>query len=166
MALVSFSIGSNINREKNVGFAVRSLKQNFNPVRFSPIYETEAVGFKGDDFFNLVGQFETELVVKEVSAMFDELELKSGRSNEHHPFEDRTLDIDLLLYDDLVYKDAQITVPHPDVLVYDFVLMPLSRMMPDFILPETDMTLAALWSARTPVHNFSESATRLIDLPG
>lgn len=166
MSLVSFSIGSNIDREKNVGIAIKALKQKFGEISFSPIYETEAVGFDGDNFFNLVGQFETGLTIKQISAFFDELELQSGRSTQHQPFEDRTLDLDLLLYDDLVYKDDSITIPHPDVLVYDFVLMPLSQMMPDFVLPENGQTLAALWSQRTPVHQFRQSGLQLDDIFG
>ena len=166
MSLVSFSIGSNIDREKNIGFAIKALKQKFNSIRFSPLYETETVGFKGDNFFNLVGQFETTLAVQDIKALFVQLEQYSGRPPLHQRFGDRTLDLDLLLYDDLVYKDDQIILPHPDVLAYDFVLMPLSQMMPDFILPGTDKTIATLWSQRKPVHKFRQSGQKLDDLLG
>ncbi len=165
MSLVSFSIGSNIDRERNVGLAVKALNIKFHPVRYSPIYETRAVGFNGNDFFNLVGQFQTSLTIQEIRAFFNGLETQSGRSSRHQPFADRSLDLDLLLFDNLVYKDHQITLPHPDVLVYDFVLMPLSRLMPDFIHPETGQTLATLWTQRNPVHQFAESRLKLDDLP-
>ena len=157
MSLVSFSIGSNIDREKNVGFAIKALRQNFNSVQLSPIYETKAVGFKGDDFFNLVGQFETSLNLAEVRALFNQLEQQSGRSMSHQPFENRTLDLDLLLFDDLIYQDEAMKLPHPDILAFDFVLMPLSQMMPDFIHPQTGQSLATLWAQRTPTQQFSES---------
>ena len=164
MPLVSFSIGSNIDREKNVGFAIKALKQKFNIVSFSPIYETSAVGFKGDDFYNLVGQFETNLNLDEVRTYFHQLEQQSGRSSSHQPFEDRTLDLDLLLYDDLGDQDESINLPHPDILVYDFVLMPLSQMMPDFIHPQNGQSLATLWAGRTPTHKLNESDLQVDDL--
>lgn len=164
MALASFSIGSNIDREKNVGFAVKALRQKFSAVTFSPIYETRSVGFKGDDFFNLVGQFETRLSIADICTFFGELEKRSGRSQFHQPFEDRTLDLDLLLYDDRVIKSDRFTLPHPDVLDYDFVLMPLSRMMPDFVHPDTGLTLAEQWYQRDKVHRFHKSDTEVDDL--
>ena len=163
-SLVSFSIGSNIDREKNVALAVKALMQKFTDVRFSPIYVTEAVGFKGDDFFNLVGQFKTMLELEQVRAFFHQLEQQSGRSASHQPFEDRTLDLDLLLFDDLSDPNESMKLPHPDILVYDFVLMPLSKMMPDFIHPQTGQTLAELWAQRTPKHRFSEADLQIDDL--
>lgn len=166
MSLVSFSIGSNIDREKNIGFAIKALREKFNSVSFSPLYETKTVGFKGGNFFNLVGQFETTLAVQDIKELFVQLEQHSGRPLFHQRFGDRTLDLDLLLYDDLVYKDEQITLPHPDVLAYDFVLMPLSQMMPDYILPGTGETIASLWAQRTPVHKFWKSGQKLEDLFG
>ena len=56
------------------------------------------------------------------------------------------------------------TLPHPDVLAHDFVLLPLSRMMPDFVHPETGLTLAEQWDQQTKVHKFRQSNTRPEDL--
>ena len=164
MSLVSFSIGSNINREKNVGFALKALKLKFCAVNFSPIYETKAVGFKGGDFLNLVGQFETALSIDAIRTFFNQLEQQTGRTSSHQSFEDRTLDLDLLLFDDLSDPDESMKLPHPDILAYDFILMPLSQMMPDFIHPQNGQSLSRLWAGRTPTHPFCESDLSVDDL--
>ncbi len=144
MAKVWFSIGSNINREKNVKFAISHLKKKYGPVTFSPVYETKAVGFIGNDFYNLVGSFTTELSIHQLRDQFDRFEQQTGRIKTGHHFEDRTLDLDILFYDEIQYQDDRITIPHPDVVEYDFILLPLSELSPDFTHPILGETLKTL----------------------
>ncbi len=141
MATVWFSIGSNINKNENVRFALSQLRNKFGDLILSPVYQTKAVGFIGNDFYNLVGRFESEFSIVQIRKLFDQFEYHTGRIKSGHRFEDRTLDIDILLYDQIQYQDNRICVPHPDVLEYDFILVPLSELIPDYVHPITGRRL-------------------------
>ena len=141
MATIWFSVGSNVNKEKNVRFAIKQLRKRFGELILSDVYQTKAVGFIGNDFYNLVGCFKSDLSIAQIRGIFDQLEQNTGRIKTGQQFEDRTLDIDILLYDQIQYQDDRISIPHPDVLECDFVLLPLSELNPDFTHPETGKTL-------------------------
>src|SRR3972149_481857 len=128
MPRVYVSIGSNIDREKNLRGAVRALATRFGPLTLSRVYETEAVGFAGDNFYNLVTAFDTEEPVEELSVTLARIEMQHGRTRGANPFAPRTLDLDLLLYGDLVRHDGACDIPRPDIKKYAFVLGPLAEL--------------------------------------
>ena len=128
-------IGSNIDREKNIKSCVSILKDVYGDMMISPVYETESMGFDGPNFYNLVSCFETDQSVYELKNTLNEIENDHGRHFNETKFSSRTLDIDILYYDDLVLSDDKIQIPRKEICEYDFVLKPLVDLVPDFIHP-------------------------------
>ena len=133
-------IGSNIDREKNIKSCVSILKDVYGDMMISPVYETESMGFDGPNFYNLVSCFETNQSVYELKNTLNEIENDHGRHFNETKFSSRTLDIDILYYDDLVLSDDKIQIPRKEICEYDFVLKPLVDLVPDFIHPTHNMS--------------------------
>ena len=150
MARVYVSVGSNIDRERNVGAALERLRREFGELQQSATYETEAVGFEGDPFYNLVVGFDTELGPREVAALLHRIEDQQGRQRRAAKFSARTLDLDLLLYDDLVLDQDDLKLPRPEILDYAFVLRPLAEIAGELRHPVSGFSFAALWDAFDP----------------
>lgn len=145
MKHVYVSVGSNINREHYIRAAVKALRETFGELTISPIYESEAVGFKGENFLNLVIGFNTDLAVESLIAALDAIEDAHHRDRSGPRFSARTLDIDLLLYDGLVISSENLTLPRPEITKNAFVLKPLSDLAPLLIDPHSGRTYATLW---------------------
>ncbi|NOY67750.1 MAG: 2-amino-4-hydroxy-6-hydroxymethyldihydropteridine diphosphokinase [Gammaproteobacteria bacterium] len=150
MATVYISIGSNVDRKKNIRSCLESLREIFGELKISTVYENKAVGFDGDDFYNLVVIFQTQRDVRELTPVFREIESGHDRVRGGERFSSRTLDVDLLLYDDLILKADGLTVPRDEIIKYAFVLRPLAEISPDLIHPESGETMAGLWQAFEP----------------
>ncbi len=146
MARVYVSIGSNIDRERSVRQGVAGLREAFGPLTLSPVYETAAVGFEGDDFYNLVAGFDTGLSPQEVAGRLRAIEDATGRDRSQPRFSPRTLDLDLLLYDDAVLREQGLRIPRDEILKYAFVLKPLADIAGGLRHPECGETYAALWA--------------------
>jgi 2-amino-4-hydroxy-6-hydroxymethyldihydropteridine diphosphokinase len=129
------SVGSNIDKAKNIDAGLNSLREMFGELSISPIYETAAVGFDGDNFYNLVVGFESDLSVHAVFQILRELEFKHGRSSNSQKFSPRSLDLDLLLYGDEIIDDGILKLPRDDIEKYAFVLQPLADIAPNLIHP-------------------------------
>ena len=128
-------IGSNIDREKNIKSCIEILKDLYDNILISPVYETEAMGFNGPNFYNLVLSFETEENVYDLKNGLNQIENNHGRHFNETKFSSRTLDIDILYYDDLILSDDKVQIPRKEICEYDFVLKPLVDLAPDFIHP-------------------------------
>ena len=128
MAQVYVSLGSNIDPEQHFCACLQALNASFKDLRCSTIYHTAAVGFKGEPFLNAVVGFQTELTSLAIKLWLRELEEQQGRARGALKFSARTLDLDLLLYNDTV--DPAQKLPHPDILTYNFVLQPLAELAP------------------------------------
>lgn len=135
MAQCYVSVGSNIDKAENIEAGLTSLRETFRELSVSPIYETAAVGFDGDDFYNLVVGFESDLSAQAVFQILRELEFKHGRSPNSQKFSPRSLDLDLLLYGDELIDDGVLKLPRVDIEKYAFVLQPLADIAPDLIHP-------------------------------
>jgi 2-amino-4-hydroxy-6-hydroxymethyldihydropteridine diphosphokinase len=142
---VYVGIGSNIDREHNIHGAVRELAAHYAPLTLSPVYESKAHGFEGDNFYNLVAGFDTEESIEHIKETLSHIESRFGRSRRENRFSARTLDLDLLLYDNIVRHDSQVNLPHPDIRRYAFVLRPLADIAPDLRHPETGLSCARMW---------------------
>lgn len=143
MASVYISIGSNIEPLKNVCSCMQHLQKTFHPVTFSTLYETPAEGFAGDPFLNLVAGFETPLTPDALRTYLRQLEDAHGRIRSGEKFSARSLDLDLLLYDDLNLQ-PDTNLPHSDILKYPFVLFPLAEIAPEYPYPGLQRTLLSL----------------------
>lgn len=147
MAVVFLGLGSNIERKKNIHFALEKLRERYGEIIFSPTYESEAVGFEGENFYNLVVRINTAETVAQLSASLRQIEDAAGRDRTQPKFSPRTLDIDILLVDDLVGEFDGIKLPRDEILKNAFVLQPLFDVAPDLIHPESGKSIAALWQA-------------------
>ncbi|MEJ2692635.1 MAG: 2-amino-4-hydroxy-6-hydroxymethyldihydropteridine diphosphokinase [Candidatus Thiodiazotropha sp.] len=140
------SLGSNIDPEQRIPAALESLKAQFGGLVTSPIYESVALGFSGDNFHNLVVGIETELQPRELLEALCRIEIAHGRVRGAEKFSSRTLDIDLLTYGDRVIQEAGIQLPRDEIVRYAFVLLPLSEVAPLERHPLSGRTYGELWS--------------------
>ena len=145
MPRVFVGIGSNIDRETSVRAGVVDLREKYGELQLSSVYESEAVGFEGDAFFNLVAAFDTSDSVDQVIKSLAEIEEAHGRQRGSERFSSRTLDLDLLLYGDLVTSGEGYHVPRDEIPRYAFVLWPLSELEPTMKHPQTGETFLAMW---------------------
>jgi 2-amino-4-hydroxy-6-hydroxymethyldihydropteridine diphosphokinase len=139
------SIGSNIDKDKNILASLHALEQQFGKLTISSIYESEPVGFTGDPFYNLVVGFNSELDVKEVAKKLRQIELDNGRTRDSQKFSARTLDLDLILFGDLVLNDGRLRIPRDEIERYAFVLEPLAEIAPTLKHPISHLSFAELW---------------------
>lgn len=146
MARACLSLGSNLAPEANLRSAIAALRARFGDIRLSRVYRTPAVGFAGGDFLNAGAVVDTDLGPRELDAWLHALEDAHGRDRDAPRFGDRTLDIDLVLYDELVVAGpGNLRIPR-DELRHAFVLRPLAEIAPQMVEPRSGKTLAALWA--------------------
>lgn len=143
MALATVSIGSNEQAESNVPLSLRLLQQKLGTLDQSPWYQSDAVGFTGDCFINLVVAFETELLPEEINQELKRIENQLGRDRRKPRFSSRPIDLDLLTYADLI--DTTLGLPRAEILTQAFVLKPLSDLLPATRHPETGESYQQLW---------------------
>jgi 2-amino-4-hydroxy-6-hydroxymethyldihydropteridine diphosphokinase len=147
MARAYLSLGSNLDPERHLAQAVDELRARFGDVIVSGFLRTPAVGFEGPDFLNAAAIVETDLSILELDAWLHALEDAHGRRRDVPRFSDRPLDIDIVFFDDLVFRGpGNLQVPRPE-LQHAFVLRPLAEIAPDFRDPASGKTLAELWDA-------------------
>ena len=146
MATIYISLGSNINREQNTRAGIEALKQAFGELNLSSVYESEAVGFDGDAFYNMVISCEVDTPVHDTNQILRDIEDVYGRDRGSPKFSSRTLDLDLLLYDDLQLDEKGLKLPRAEILKYAFVLWPLAEIAPQMSHPETGDSFATLWA--------------------
>ena len=163
MPRVWVSVGSNIDREHHIRAALADLHMAFGDLTVSPLYETDAVGFEGDAFYNLVVGFDTELMPGELHRCMREIEARHGRERSGEKFASRTLDLDLLTYGDRVTDDGGKVLPRDEILRYAFVLAPLVDVAADEIHPQLGQTYRHLWERFDP--QASTGLRRLTDPP-
>jgi len=144
VAQVFIGIGSSINKLENIQLGIASLKTHFGELNISALYESEAVGFRGGNFYNLVVELNTELNAQSVIAQLKAIELKHGRPENALKFAPRTLDLDLLLYDQQI--DGNINLPRAEITENAFVLKPLAELAPQLKHPVLHQTYQSLWA--------------------
>jgi len=140
------SIGSNIDKEINIPSSLCALKKIFGKIILSSLYETEAVGFEGDDFHNMIVQFDSALKAKEVAKLLRQVELDHGRTRDSRKYAARTLDLDLILYGNLIISDGRLQIPRDEIEHYAFVLEPLAEIAPELLHPISNKSFSHLWN--------------------
>ena len=145
MAIVYLGLGSNIDAGKNLRLAVSELRSLFGDLTVSPVYRSAPLGFEGHDFLNLVVALTTDRPPLEVLAEIERIHAKAGRSRGPDKFSSRPLDIDLLLYGEIVDPTPPLRLPRRDILEYGFVLRPLADIAPELQHPLTGRRIAEHW---------------------
>jgi len=146
MPWVWISIGSNQDRERSIRRAVAELRRRYGELNLSSVYETDAVGFDGEPFLNLVAGFSTPLSVLELNRDMKAIEEAFGRVRGPDRFGPRTLDLDLLTYGHVAGAIDGYQVPRHEILEYAFVLGPLAEVAPDELCPGHDKSYRELWT--------------------
>ena len=141
------SLGSNIAPEERIPAAIDALADHFGLLVVSPVHESEAVGFSGENFHNLVVGIETDLSPRALVRVLRQMEEIHGRVRGADRFAPRTIDIDLLTYGDRVIDDDDLRLPRDEILRYAFVLLPLTDVAGEERHPLTGMTFREHWKA-------------------
>jgi 2-amino-4-hydroxy-6-hydroxymethyldihydropteridine diphosphokinase len=145
MTEVFVGIGSNIEPARHVRMGLDEIGNRFGPLRQSTIWRSRAVGFDGNDFYNLVVAFDTDVDVRVLDAELHDIETRCGRDRGVPRFAPRTIDLDLLLYGDAIIDEGKLKLPRAEILRYAFVLQPLAELAGDRRHPQTGLTFAEHW---------------------
>jgi 2-amino-4-hydroxy-6-hydroxymethyldihydropteridine diphosphokinase len=147
MSTAWLGLGSNVNAETNIRAGIRELEEKFSSVHLSPAYTSTSVGFEGDDFINLVARVETDIHPMELRHYLRDLEDRYGRKRDVPKFSDRSLDIDILLYDDLVLLSPVLEIPRAEILKFSHVLKPLADLEPELMHPTELRSMSEIWKS-------------------
>lgn len=159
MGLALLSLGSNIAPRTHLVAAARALRTAFSNVMFSPVYRYAAVGFDGPDFLNAGAALQTDMTPEAINDWLHALEDANGRRRDVPRFSSRTLDIDLVFYDDRICEGpGNLRLPRPE-RKHAFVLQPLAAIVPDFVDPVSGQALAELWRLHPDYANPSAAET-------
>ena len=146
MNKVYLLIGGNMgDRMANLAEAIHLINQEIGPIQLtSSIYETAAWGNTNQpDFLNQALMLETLLDAETVMRQLLNIEIGMGRKRDI-PMGPRTIDLDIMYFNDLVIDNELITIPHPKIAERRFVLMPLAEIAPQFLHPVLNKTNEAL----------------------
>ena len=164
MSTAFVGLGANLgDRAATLRWALERLDSVGKVTAVSPIYETEPIDYLDQPpFLNAVAKVTTRLRPGSVLASLLAIELDGGRKRviRHGP---RTLDLDLLLYDDLVLDTPDLTLPHPRMQQRAFVLVPLADLAPNLAVPGTGATITELLGrleSLSGVHPFEPETDR------
>lgn len=148
MAQVFLGLGSNIDAEKNLQGGLRRLAADYTLINESPWYCSPALGFDGPDFINLVVEIEVAdgVTAQELSAGLKQIEHDFGRAVDAVKYSSRALDIDILIFADIVDSVGKLEIPRADIWQYAFVLKPLLDIFPAGLCPKSKQPLANYWA--------------------
>jgi 2-amino-4-hydroxy-6-hydroxymethyldihydropteridine diphosphokinase len=142
--IIYISVGSNVDKDKYTRAGLQGMYQAFGELTLSTVFESESVGFEGNNFYNLVIKASTTLSIAQVCLVLKQIEQDNKRQRVEQKFAPRTLDLDLLLYDRQVTTQP-IELPRPEVLYNAFVLKPMAEIAANETHPIVKKTYANLW---------------------
>ncbi len=144
MARLYISLGSNVDRHSNVNAGLTALEKLFGQLSLSSLFASKAVGFDGAEFYNMVIGATTNLTIEQVAKALREIEFENGRQLDAKKFSPRTLDLDLLLFDDLILEEPA-QIPRAEITENAFVLWPLAEVAPQLKHPILKQPYQLLW---------------------
>ena len=147
MVRVYLSIGSNIDAERNIEEAKKNLNEKFDCI-FSSKYYSKAEGFKGKNFINLVAGFKTDLSPQSINEVLKDIERSMGRGVSQKGMNDRVIDLDLLLFGDLITENNDFVLPSSDIEEYLFVLEPLVELAGELLHPVLEVSFSQILEER------------------
>lgn len=167
MAQIYLSIGSNIEPELHFKRCATMLEAQFEKLRWSPVYRSNAVGMVGEDFLNAVVSAHTALSVEQLGNTLNTIETDLGRVRSANKFSSRTMDIDLLLYDDLVINNTSINLPRDEIINTAHVLVPLVDLIPNAVHPVVGKSYGSLLTELVDKNPTAKSGLTLVSMsPG
>jgi 2-amino-4-hydroxy-6-hydroxymethyldihydropteridine diphosphokinase len=143
---VYVAAGSNVEPEKNLARALDELEQAFGALAISPAYRNRAVGFDGPDFINLVVGFRTLDAPARVKQALERIEALCGRPRSAPKWAPRSMDLDILMYDQVVSDEPGLILPRPDLLRRAYMLKPLADLAPGLQHPTQHRPIGELWA--------------------
>ena len=144
MARLYISLGSNVDRQHHVTAGLNALEKLFGSLTLSSLFASKAVGFDGAEFYNMVIGASTELNITEVATALRDIEFANGRQVDAKKYSPRTLDLDLLLFDDLILEHPA-QIPRAEITENAFVLWPLAEVAPELEHPILKQSYQQLW---------------------
>lgn len=145
MSYLYISLGTNINREYHVKHGLTELTKVFGSLTLSSLYESTAIGFEGSNFYNMVVRAETSSSLEDVAILLRDIEFKYGREKQAKKFSPRTLDLDILLFDELVLNTPA-QIPRDEITKNAFVLWPLAEIAEELKHPIINQSYGQLWN--------------------
>ncbi|MCJ8318416.1 MAG: 2-amino-4-hydroxy-6-hydroxymethyldihydropteridine diphosphokinase [Colwellia sp.] len=158
MAQIYISLGSNVEREHYVNAGLSALAKVYGQLTLSSLFESEAIGFSGAAFYNLVIGITTTHSVEQVAEQLRVIEFAHGRSLDAKKYSPRTLDLDLLLFDDLICQSPA-QLPRDEITKNAFVLWPLAEVAPKLMHPILNISYQQLWQ------NYDKASQHLRKVP-
>jgi dihydroneopterin aldolase / 2-amino-4-hydroxy-6-hydroxymethyldihydropteridine diphosphokinase len=155
MSTAYIGIGSNLGkRRENCLRAIELIKKkDILVIKKSSLYETEPWGVKDQPpFLNMSIEVETDLNPLELFSVLKDIERQQGRE-ESVRWGPRVIDLDILLYDDIVMKEERLTIPHPLLHERGFVLIPLNEIAPNVMHPLLRLNVHELLHRLQPADN-------------
>ncbi len=137
--------GSNVEPERHLAHACAQIAHSWRDAQFSRSYRNVAVGFDGPEFINLVVGFSTGQPLAAVIARLHAIETQCGRPRYAPKWASRTMDLDVLMFGDLVEKTPDYTLPRPDLLKRPYMLGPMAEIAPEVVHPTEQRTIGELW---------------------
>jgi 2-amino-4-hydroxy-6-hydroxymethyldihydropteridine diphosphokinase len=148
MVQVFLGIGSNVNRQQNIALALTRLNKTFGELRISPVYESSPVDGWGACYYNLALGFQTELSLQDLRSFLRDVEDSLGRKREM--VGEVTIDLDLLIYDNLHGTFGDCRLPHPDLRRHRHILQPLVDIAGELTMPGQQMRMIDLLDQLNP----------------
>jgi 2-amino-4-hydroxy-6-hydroxymethyldihydropteridine diphosphokinase len=147
MTRVYLGVGSNIERERYAIAGLDALEGLLGPLALSSVYDSEAIGFAGQPFLNLVAGVDTALSPGQLSRQLRHIEVEHGRPANATRFSARQLDIDILTHGQLSGTVEGVALPRGEILENAFVLCPLAELAGNELHPLVGKSYAELWRA-------------------
>lgn len=159
MPRVFIAVGSNIEPESSIPKALSMLADRMPLIAVSLFYQSEPMGTDGAPFYNGMVEVDTSLTARELKfGVLRNIESALGRIRGADKYAPRTIDLDICVYNDLVIDEPDLTVPDPDIARRPFVAMPLYELVPEFVLPMTNIKLSDIVSSMN-----SDTMIELVD---
>ncbi len=169
VAEVFIGVGSNIEPEHNITDALERLSKRVDITGISSFYKTAPfLREDQDDYLNGVWQISTCIPPQELkSSVLRTIERELHRNREYDKFAPRTIDLDLLLYGDMVIQKGDLTIPDPDIYMRPFIAFPLYELNPYLVMPDTKKPLVDILSMLSKDNmikdiTFTESLRRML----
>ena len=169
VVMAFIGVGSNIQPERNITDALVRLSKRVDIKGISTFYKTTPILRKDqDDYLNGVWQISTSVPPEKLKfGVLRKIEKELNHNRESDKYASRTIDLDLLLYGDLVIHEENLTIPDPDICKRSFIAFPLSEINPNLVIPDIKKPLIDILNALSkdnmiPDITFTESLRSMV----